>query len=151
MQDQTPLLSDSIAIPYRSFSISRRTLASADDVAASFSLAMKNADRRRIPQTIAHRGYKAAFPENSMAAFEAAVKVGAHAVETDLHMTKDGVIVLSHVNFLCSRSSPPLAHQSHRTRISNAASASKARSSTATGRISPHSARSKSRNSPCRG
>ncbi|KAK3378070.1 PLC-like phosphodiesterase [Podospora didyma] len=31
-----------------------------------------------------------------MAAFKAAVDIGAHAVETDLHLSKDGVVVLSH-------------------------------------------------------
>ncbi|KAL6700638.1 PLC-like phosphodiesterase [Trichoderma pleuroticola] len=51
---------------------------------------------RFIPQTIAHRGFKASFPENSMAAFRAAVEVGAHALETDVHLSKDGVVVLSH-------------------------------------------------------
>ncbi|KAI2625816.1 PLC-like phosphodiesterase [Hypoxylon sp. NC1633] len=51
---------------------------------------------RRVPQTIAHRGYKVVAPENSMLAFRAAVEVGAHAVETDLHLSKDGVVVLSH-------------------------------------------------------
>lgn len=52
---------------------------------------------RYLPQTIAHRGYKAAWPENSMAAFKGAVEVGAHAIETDLHLSRDGVVVLSHV------------------------------------------------------
>jgi phosphatidylglycerol phospholipase C len=32
-----------------------------------------------------------------MAAFRAAAKVGAHAIETDLHLSRDGVVVLSHV------------------------------------------------------
>lgn len=50
-----------------------------------------------MPQAIAHRGYKAAHPENTMGAFEGAVKVGAHAIETDLHLSKDSVVVLSHV------------------------------------------------------
>lgn len=49
------------------------------------------------PQAIAHRGYKAQFPENTLAAFRGAVDVGAHAIETDLHLSKDGVVVLSHV------------------------------------------------------
>lgn len=52
---------------------------------------------RRFPQTIAHRGYKAEHPENTMAAFEGAIKVGAHAIETDIHLSKDDVVVLSHV------------------------------------------------------
>ncbi|KAK4122408.1 PLC-like phosphodiesterase, partial [Parathielavia appendiculata] len=50
----------------------------------------------RLPLNIGHRGYKALFPENSMAAFHAAVAAGAHAVETDLHLSRDGVVVLSH-------------------------------------------------------
>lgn len=50
-----------------------------------------------MPQIIAHRGYKAAFPENTMAAFRGAVEAGAHAIETDLHLSKDGVVVLAHV------------------------------------------------------
>jgi glycerophosphoryl diester phosphodiesterase len=35
-----------------------------------------------------------------MSAFKGAVDVGAHAIETDLHLTKDGVVVLSHVRVL---------------------------------------------------
>lgn len=31
-----------------------------------------------------------------MAAFSGAVDVGAHAIETDVHLSKDGVVVLSH-------------------------------------------------------
>lgn len=51
---------------------------------------------RTFPQAIAHRGYKAKYPENTMGAFAGAIDVGAHALETDVHMTKDGVVVLSH-------------------------------------------------------
>ncbi|KIW14438.1 hypothetical protein PV08_07222 [Exophiala spinifera] len=50
----------------------------------------------RLPQTIAHRGYKTKYPENTMKAFRGAVEVGSHAIETDIHLTKDGVVVLSH-------------------------------------------------------
>ena len=53
---------------------------------------------QQLPQNIGHRGYKAAFPENSMAAFHGAVVAGAHALETDLHLSRDGVVVLSHVS-----------------------------------------------------
>ena len=52
--------------------------------------------KRRMPQCIAHRGFKAAFPENTMASFKGAVKAGTHALETDVHLTKDEVVVLSH-------------------------------------------------------
>ena len=52
-----------------------------------------------MPQAIAHRGYKAQHPENTMGAFRGAVKAKAHAMETDIHLTKDDVVVLSHVSF----------------------------------------------------
>ncbi len=45
---------------------------------------------------IAHRGSSADYPENSMAAFEAAIGDGADMIETDLHLTRDGEIVLVH-------------------------------------------------------
>jgi glycerophosphoryl diester phosphodiesterase len=56
-----------------------------------------------LPQNIGHRGYKAAFPENTMAAFHGAVVAGAHALETDLHLSRDGVVVLSHVSIPCKQ------------------------------------------------
>ncbi|KAF4977847.1 hypothetical protein FZEAL_5690 [Fusarium zealandicum] len=51
---------------------------------------------RRLPQVIAHRGAKAYFPENTMAAFRGALGAGSHAIETDVHLSADGVAVLSH-------------------------------------------------------
>jgi glycerophosphoryl diester phosphodiesterase len=33
-----------------------------------------------------------------MGAFRGAVEVGADAIETDIHLSKDGVVVLSHVS-----------------------------------------------------
>jgi glycerophosphoryl diester phosphodiesterase len=54
---------------------------------------------QKFPQAIAHRGYNANYPENSMTAFAAAVAAGADALETDIHLSKDSVVVLSHVRF----------------------------------------------------
>ena len=34
-----------------------------------------------------------------MAAFRGAVEVGSHALETDIHLSKDGIVVLSHVSW----------------------------------------------------
>ncbi|KAM0270511.1 hypothetical protein ACHAPA_003364 [Fusarium lateritium] len=51
---------------------------------------------RRLPQAIAHRGAKLDWPENTMAAFRGAIKAGAHAIETDIHLSADGVAVISH-------------------------------------------------------
>ncbi|KAH7380452.1 PLC-like phosphodiesterase [Phaeosphaeria sp. MPI-PUGE-AT-0046c] len=63
---------------------------------ASFAFARKDVSGNRRPQAIAHRGYKAKFPENTMGAFKGAVDVGAEGLETDIHLSKDGVVVLSH-------------------------------------------------------
>jgi glycerophosphoryl diester phosphodiesterase len=65
---------------------------------ASFAFAKKDVSGNRRPQAIAHRGYKAKFPENTMGAFKGAVDVGADALETDIHLSGDGVVVLSHVS-----------------------------------------------------
>ncbi|KAL1960560.1 hypothetical protein VTO42DRAFT_7139 [Malbranchea cinnamomea] len=52
--------------------------------------------RAHRSQSIAHRGYKAKYPENTMCAFRHAIKADAQALETDIHLSKDGVVVLSH-------------------------------------------------------
>lgn len=50
----------------------------------------------RIPELIAHRGYAAHFPENTLPALEAAVAAGARLVEIDVQLSADGVPVLFH-------------------------------------------------------
>lgn len=45
---------------------------------------------------ISHRGYHVELPENTLAAFEAAIAVGVDGIETDLRLTKDGQLVLFH-------------------------------------------------------
>lgn len=45
---------------------------------------------------IAHRGFSGVYPENTMLAFRKAVEAGADGIETDLHVTRDGVIVVCH-------------------------------------------------------
>lgn len=50
----------------------------------------------RTFHVIAHRGDSSNAPENTMAAFDAAVKRGADEIETDVRVTKDGVAVLLH-------------------------------------------------------
>ena len=43
-----------------------------------------------------HRGSKGHYPENSMLAFEKAIEAGVHGIELDVHLTKDGEIVVIH-------------------------------------------------------
>ena len=44
----------------------------------------------------AHRGDRKNYPENTMAAFRAAADFGVDMIETDLHMTADGELVIMH-------------------------------------------------------
>jgi glycerophosphoryl diester phosphodiesterase len=45
---------------------------------------------------VAHRGASTDAPENTLAAFDEAWRQGADAIETDLRVTRDGVVVCSH-------------------------------------------------------
>lgn len=44
----------------------------------------------------AHRGNSSVYPENTMSAFRSAVDLGVHGIETDVHMTRDGILVITH-------------------------------------------------------
>lgn len=48
------------------------------------------------PIILAHRGGDEAFPENSLAAFEEARSLGIRHIETDVHLSADGRVVVSH-------------------------------------------------------
>ena len=48
------------------------------------------------PLVIAHRGASGDRPENTLPAFEEAIAQGADVIETDLHLSRDGVIVIHH-------------------------------------------------------
>lgn len=65
------------------------------------------------PKIIAHRGSSDQHPDNSWAAFEAALAEGADAIECDLQMTADGVLVVRHDLYvegtrLCEMDEPAL-------------------------------------------
>ncbi|MGH4140196.1 glycerophosphodiester phosphodiesterase [Clostridium sp.] len=44
----------------------------------------------------AHRGASAYYPENTLISFEKAIEMGATGIETDVQLTKDGILVLIH-------------------------------------------------------
>ena len=48
------------------------------------------------PEIIAHRGASREQPENTLAAFRRALELGGDAVELDVHLTQDGVLVVHH-------------------------------------------------------
>ncbi|SRR5258705_5691059 len=63
----------------------------------------------RIPDLVAHRGYAARFPENTIPALEAAVAAGARFVEVDVQLSSDGEPVLFHdrtLERMCGASGP---------------------------------------------
>lgn len=46
--------------------------------------------------SFAHRGFKGKYPENTMLAFKKAVEIGADGIEFDVHLSKDGELVIIH-------------------------------------------------------
>lgn len=61
---------------------------------------------------IAHRGASKKYPENTMAAFKAAVKMGAEMIEIDVLLSQDGVPIVFHDSRLNS-------HTNGKGRVSN--------------------------------
>jgi len=49
-----------------------------------------------LPLAISHRGGAGLWPENTMEAFSRTVEMGYRWIETDLHVTADGVVVCHH-------------------------------------------------------
>ncbi|TBU33039.1 PLC-like phosphodiesterase [Dichomitus squalens] len=51
---------------------------------------------RHIPECWGHRGASAAFPENTLASFERAIRDGAEGIESDVHVSLDDVVIMFH-------------------------------------------------------
>lgn len=60
---------------------------------------------------IAHRGGALRFPENTRPAFEGAVGIGTQMIETDVHLSADGEVMVWHDDTLdrCSDATGPIA------------------------------------------
>jgi glycerophosphoryl diester phosphodiesterase len=66
--------------------------------------ALKRVEETKVPywkgrfpiMVIAHRGFSGAAPENTLAAFRKAIGVGSDMIELDIHLSKDGKIVVIH-------------------------------------------------------
>jgi glycerophosphoryl diester phosphodiesterase len=61
------------------------------------------ASRAELPIGFAHRGARADAPENTLQAFELALKLGARGLESDVWLTADDVAVLDHDGKVGSR------------------------------------------------
>ena len=57
---------------------------------------MRTLTRANQMMVAGHRGDCYNYYENTMKAFEAAIAAGADMIETDVHLTKDGVLILMH-------------------------------------------------------
>ena len=49
-----------------------------------------------MSKVFAHRGWSGKYPENTMLAFEKAVELGVHGIELDVHLSRDGELVIIH-------------------------------------------------------
>jgi glycerophosphoryl diester phosphodiesterase len=63
---------------------------------APFMAFAQASERSNHPLVIAHRGGARESTENTIGAFQRAVKIGAGGIETDIRLTRDGVIVVYH-------------------------------------------------------
>ncbi|HZC46800.1 MAG TPA: glycerophosphodiester phosphodiesterase, partial [Candidatus Acidoferrum sp.] len=68
-----------------------------------------------IPRVVGHRGSAGTHPENTLESFRAAVALGVQYLEFDIHMTRDGEIVVAHDDHLArmcgiDRSIPQLTY-----------------------------------------
>jgi glycerophosphoryl diester phosphodiesterase len=82
--------------------MSRRhfVLISLAGLAFIFALILRKGSKRIVrgewPVNLAHRGASALAPENTIEAFRLAVETGAGGLELDVHLTRDGHIVVIH-------------------------------------------------------
>jgi|GEM_PF-304697 len=75
---------------------STKITATVDGVSASCKVKVNNLPLHDQTRLIAHRGYNALYAENCMEAFSHAFEGGHDGAETDVQLTKDGVLVLIH-------------------------------------------------------
>lgn len=65
------------------------------------------------PLVVAHRGYSARWPENTLDAYRAAIEIGADIIETDARLAADGVVMSSHDETLERLTGIPAAIATH--------------------------------------
>lgn len=71
-------------------------LASIHSTAHPFAINQSSGVDNHKPLIIAHRGGALESTENTIEAFQRAAKIGADGIETDLRLTRDGVVVVYH-------------------------------------------------------
>jgi glycerophosphoryl diester phosphodiesterase len=83
----------------RTFQPMRRSVVQALAIAGALP-GVALAQGKPRPLLLAHRGASALRPEHTLAAYAKAIKDGADFIEPDLVVTKDGVLVARHENFM---------------------------------------------------
>lgn len=63
---------------------------------SSSSTSPSTVSLQSLPIIASHRGFKSQYPENTMLAFQEALKSGSRMIETDVQVTLDGVVVINH-------------------------------------------------------
>lgn len=61
-----------------------------------YSSSMREPFLEPMPRVIAHRGDSHQYPENTLEAFRSATSMGIDVIETDVHLTRDGNVVIWH-------------------------------------------------------
>jgi glycerophosphoryl diester phosphodiesterase len=74
---------------------------------------------------IAHRGYSQRAQENSLSAFDAAIKAGAKGIECDVRLTKDGKAIVYHDRYILTNGKKKLIHKHSLREIQNTCKSSK--------------------------
>lgn len=72
------------------------SLASVNSTARPLAISQNASAENHKPLVIAHRGGALESTENTIGAFQRAVKIGADGIETDIRLTRDGVVVVYH-------------------------------------------------------
>ena len=57
---------------------------------------IKSKKHIKTPWIIAHRGYRAKYPENTLAAFDGAIQAGVDMIELDVMLSHDRKIAVIH-------------------------------------------------------
>lgn len=71
-------------------------MALGDDFVQGSDDAVKDPQALKQTEVFGHRGWSAKYPENTMASFIAALEIGVDGLEFDVHLSKDGEIVVIH-------------------------------------------------------